>query len=97
MTRSYGGSSVGDHLKSARRQKGKPEPKAPALPPEAVHLWDTFLELTRRRHGNGFAPLPITHQDIRAWSELKQWPLAPWEIDAILALDDAFLSAQADT
>lgn len=100
MAREYsGGSSVGDHVRSARRQRKKEEPKPPPVPPAGVHLWDTFVELSRRRQvavGMGAVPQPITHQDIEAWCRLKAWPLAPWEIDAIVAVDDAYLEAQAE-
>lgn len=98
MSRQIGGSSAGDHFAAAAKQLGKPKPKAPPLPPCASHLWDTYGELARRRQlaiGMGAAPQPITHQDIMAWVNLKQWPLAPWEVDAIVALDDAYLADQA--
>jgi hypothetical protein len=99
MGRRHGGASVGDHYRAAARQLGKEITKPPPLPPAGAHLWDTFMELMRRRQvssGMGTAPQPITHQDIAAWSHLKAWPLAPWEVDAVLALDDAFLASQAD-
>ena len=59
-------------------------------------MWDTFVEIARRRQSAGFGPLPITHQELEAWQRNKRWPLAPWEVDAIMALDDAFLASQVD-
>ena len=96
MARQHGGSSVGDHYAAVARQLGKPQLKPPPLPPAATHLWETFIDLARRRGGNGFDPMPITHTEIDAWQRLKQWPLAPWEVDAIAALDDAYFASLAD-
>ena len=96
MARDAGGSSVGDHIKAAKRQTGKPPPKAPPLPAEATHLWDTFIEVAARRQNSGWGPLPITHQQLESWSRLKAWPLAPWEVDAIMALDSTFMAVDAE-
>lgn len=97
MSRSAGngGASIADHYKAVARATGRPLPKPPALPPEARYLWDTFVEITRRRQSSGFGRQPITHSEIMAWSTLKQWPLAPWEVDALCALDDAYLDETA--
>lgn len=65
------------------------------LPPGAVHVWRTFSRLHHRRASGGFGPSPITWQDLDAFIRVVRQPLAPWEIEAIEACDDAFLQAQA--
>lgn len=39
---------------------------------------------------------PITHAEIDAWSRLYRVRLDPWEVDAIRALDDAFLETHSE-
>ena len=97
MARRHGGASVSDHYASVARQTGRAAPKPPPLPPAARHLWDTWAELHRRRHPGMGGPLPIAHSEIEALTRLKRWPLAPWEVDAIVALDDAYLASEPDT
>lgn len=96
MARTHAGSSMADHYRAVARQTGKPPPEPPPMPPAGAHLWDTFLELHRARGGSGFGPSPISHADIEAWVRLKAWPLRPWEVDAIRALDEAYFASQAE-
>lgn len=41
---------------------------------------------------NGFQP--IGWQDIKTWQELNIINLDTWELDALIKLDDAFMSSQ---
>lgn len=95
MGKRHGGASLHDHLASVARQLGRKMPEPPPLPPEARHLWQTFLELHRTRPSNGFGAGAIPYAEIDAWTRLKRTPLDPWETDAIVALDEAWLEAQA--
>jgi len=63
---------------------------------EAAHVWRWFLELHSARTGNGYGPNPITFSEIRAWMELKGVVLRGFEVDAIRALDGAYLEAYSE-
>lgn len=58
-------------------------------------LWSSFLQLHRARSANGFGYNPIAYVEIDAWSRLMQLRLDPWEIEALRALDDAFIESTA--
>lgn len=63
----------------------------PAFPDELRYLWKAYLRL-RNRMGSGFAgPLPIGWGDIDAFSRNSRISLAPWEVEILEALDDAYL------
>jgi hypothetical protein len=59
------------------------------------YLWTWFLELSQARGGGGMGPASITFLDIHAWCSLRRLRLAGWELDTLLALDAAWLAAQA--
>lgn len=64
----------------------------PEFPGAVGYLWRVYHRL-RRRIGAGFAgPNPITWQDIDAFVRRTGLSLAPWEIEAIEGIDDAFLN-----
>jgi hypothetical protein len=67
----------------------------PGCPPGALHLWGWFLELNRRRPVGGMGPGSIGHQDILAWCALRGVRLAPWELDALDDVEQAWFAAQA--
>lgn len=93
MTRSAGGATVADHYEALARKGRKKKPKGPKLPPGAVHLWNAFIQLSNARGGNGYGPNPIPYTEIDAFCRLTETALDPWEIEAIRALDDAYLTA----
>ncbi len=85
------------HLESAERQTG-PRPvdlDGPELPADGSHIWQWFLELSAGRGSNGFGPDPISWLDLLAWMALTGTITRPAEIDAIMALDRAWLVARA--
>lgn len=63
----------------------------PMLPFYVKHVWENFLELTRRRKGNGFSPDPLQYNDIDAWARLTKRTLDQWELQTILDIDDEYL------
>jgi len=65
----------------------------PELPPHAAHLWEYFTELSRKRVMGFNGPASLQFVDIEAWGRLKRVRLDPWELDAILTLDDLFLAS----
>lgn len=54
-------------------------------------MWENFLELNRRRTGNGFSALPLQYSDIEAWARLTKRALDQWELQTLLDIDDAYL------
>lgn len=64
----------------------------PNFPREVAYLWTIYFRL-RRRIGAGFAaPNPVGWQDINAFVLQAGFPLAPWEIEVLEAIDDVFLN-----
>lgn len=64
----------------------------PELPPAVAYLWRAFTRIRRRRGGNGFSASPIEWGDIDAFMRLSGVRLAPWEVEVIEDLDDAWLA-----
>jgi hypothetical protein len=83
-------------LERTRRPEKRAEYEAelavPSLPMALAYLWHAYRRL-RRRKGSGFGPGPIEWPDIDAFLRLSGETLAPWEIEVIEELDDAFLTA----
>jgi hypothetical protein len=71
------------------------ELKLPEFPKELGYLWRVYQRI-RRRMSSGFAgPNPIGWIDIDAFVRQTKFPLAPWEIELLEAIDDAYLEPQA--
>jgi len=51
------------------------------------------MQMSGRRGNNGFGPNDISYSAIKAWQDVTGEKLEPWELNAILRLDDAFLHA----
>ena len=91
------GATEREHLLSVERQMGR-RPTAldgPAPPVDGTHVWAWFLELSAGRGSNGFGPNPISWFDLLAWTALTGTIIRPAEIEAIMALDRAWLKAPA--
>jgi len=55
------------------------------------HVWSAFISLSSSR-GSGFSgPAPITYEQIKAWKEVTETCISPWEIEAIKKLDLEYL------
>lgn len=84
-------------LKRARTPERRAEIEAelgvPEMPAAIAYLWSAFQRIRSRRGGNGFGPVPIMWADIDAFVRLSGVRLAPWEIEIVEALDDAWLDA----
>ena len=65
---------------------------APACPAELGHVWRWFAELNARRP-RGEGDHPISYAEIDAWARLSGIQARPFEVAALLAVDNAFLSA----
>jgi hypothetical protein len=63
------------------------------VPPEAVDVWNWFMDLDRTRQV-GMQANPISYQEIEAYARLTGAEIAPWEARAIRRLDDIALSTK---
>ena len=61
----------------------------PIVPDVAEGVWDVFWTLDRRRQGNGYEALAISHQEIEACTRLYGLRLRPWEVRALDAMEQA--------
>ena len=66
---------------------------APACPPELLHVWRWFTELHATRQHGAFGAQSISYAEIDAWARLSGIQARPFEVAALLAVDNAFLSA----
>lgn len=63
----------------------------PDFPDDLEHIWSMFLELNECRT-NGFSgPNPISYQDIKAWMDLTDTPVTPFEVEGIKRLDKVYV------
>lgn len=93
--REPGAASEAAHLRQAAKQLGRSTEDVglvdvTGLPGGCEFVWDVFSELNITRQA-GFAPNPITYQEILAWVQLTGLMLEPWEVSALKQLDVAFL------
>lgn len=54
-------------------------------------MWSWFTDLNAARASSGFAPLPISYQEIHDYSELVRAQVTPWEVSLLRRLDVAWL------
>jgi len=62
------------------------------MPDSLGYLWEFFLDLNVTRDNYGWGPTKLKYREIAAWCDLTQQKLDPWELEALLRLDSAFLS-----
>lgn len=77
-----------------RREELRAELAATVLPAAGAYLWSAYSRLRRRKGGNGFGASPLEWLDIQAFMAAARYPLAPWEIEIIEAIDDLYLVEQ---
>jgi hypothetical protein len=75
-------------------EKIQNELKTTEIPNGAEHLVITFRDLVAGRSYGFGGPLPLTHQDIKAFTDLYG-PLSKWELKLMRRLDNALLDEQA--
>mgnify|MGYP003679058543 FL=1 len=84
------GTTEREHLEQVERQTGRKvealEPPTP-FPMLLSHVWSAFISLSTSRGSGMNGPLPIGYGQIKAWKELTETSISPWEIEAIKRLD----------
>jgi len=56
-----------------------------------AHVWSAFITLSNTRSAGFSGPNPITYEQIKAWKELTETPISPWEIKAIKSVDTVYM------
>lgn len=96
------GSEAGDHLESARRQMallGKEVPAAvvPYFPQELDFLWEWYIDISRGLPSNGMAPPLISWDILKAWRDLVDVELEPWQAKALIGLGVLRVNVQMES
>lgn len=65
--------------------------EAPTLPEAGRLLWGFYVDLAGTRTYHNAGPNPISYAEIEAWRRAHRWPLEPYHIDIIRALDAVWL------
>lgn len=83
------------HLAAVAQATGEAPAELEATPiPEGAGLVaQTFFDLHATRSSNGFGLDPITHLELWAWQRMHHVRLTPWEIETLLLMDRAALTA----
>lgn len=63
------------------------------MPLLASHVWNHFVEIAATRQSNGMAISRLTRAEIRQWEQDEFVSLDPWERNAIMRLDAAFVAS----
>jgi hypothetical protein len=92
------GTTLRAHAQAIAKGAGQVPEEYQSLPfPEALsHCWHWFIALSRSRSSNGFGANPISYNEIVSWSDLTGVRPDPIEVQAIISLDAAYMSAQAE-
>ena len=85
-----------DHLIQVEQSTGRSHVPDVEIPPHGSHIWEWFWTLSNARGSSGFGASPLSYTEIRAWIEVTGLTVHPWEIDAIRAMDGAYMQAQAE-
>jgi hypothetical protein len=56
-----------------------------------AHVWSAFITLSNTRTAGFSGPNPITYEQIKAWKELTETPIFPWEVTAIKRVDTVYM------
>lgn len=92
-----------DHLEQLAKQRGVAvevlleelgiaEDDTPDIPEDGERLWLWFGELSAARGSSGFGMLPLSWQDIAAWSQITGSQPTPYEALTLRAMDTVFLT-----
>ena len=76
----------GQHAKADEMEESI-TPAVSEPPPEAEHVWETFLEITSSRRISDGVPTTSISQELDLWQRLYSLELLPWELRALRMLD----------
>ena len=68
-------------------------PEEPEVPEQVDHVWSWFWQLSEKRQRGFDSPNPISYSDVESWARLTNNYILPEEVEAIMALDSAYLTA----
>lgn len=94
------GSSRREHLNSAREQLARlarptddidHELRPLEVPPGFEWLYGTFWSVNSGRGEGINGPLPLSFTELKAYCELMNETLTPWEVETLKSMDRAFL------
>ena len=71
-------------------------PDDPEIDESAFHILQWFYALNAKRQAGFSGPASLTFSDIDAWQRLTGTITRPEEIEAIMAMDSAYLEAVAE-
>lgn len=91
VPRQYSASGTRETRRQWYARLGRDAPK-PSVPPAAQHIYGLFWSLSSQRQPGA----PIGPTAINAWAQLSATPIDPFVAEAIIAMDDAFLSVYCD-
>jgi hypothetical protein len=63
----------------------------PSVPRELEYLLGWFWEIRSAVGGSGFGANPISFSEIKAWCDLTDIELSPWEVFVLKRMDNEFL------
>ena len=88
------GATLRDHYTIvARSGRHVPELDPLPAPPACGDLLDAYWQMRQAAGSNGMGPNSITYEALAAWQNVFGARLSPWEIETLLALDSAALTA----
>lgn len=64
----------------------------PSFPEELAYLWKAYNRIRARKGGGMAGVMPIEWPDIDAFVRNSRLFLAPWEVETIEELDNAYLA-----
>jgi hypothetical protein len=82
--------------RGARRAEYEAELEMPDFPLPLLYLWKIYHRLRRRVAGTGFGAAPIEWRDLDAFNRMTGANLAPWEVEVIELIDDAFMKSMTE-
>jgi hypothetical protein len=65
------------------------------VPPVCANTVEAFWEINKGRQGTGYGPGPLLYTELRAYCQLMDEKLEPWEIRLFRRLDNAYLEEVA--
>jgi hypothetical protein len=89
------GSTLRANLKQAERSKKRKLIVEPKVPGAAAHLWGWFWQLSNARPEGFSSAGPLTFGEIAAWAGLTGARPQAWEVEALKAMDRAYLASVA--